>query len=487
MQKQSSSPLKKVHIDKICRTFNLVFNQVAMYHAKHPAAVRTIDQFYETLRQGLAQQSPIVIIYNRDQFYFEDDAFDSRINTLKMGGHFKKAEIQSVSFSKGLSNDELKQFVRIFSDLKRYPEAGAMKSALETAGVGNVRINYIFYKKMTADDEVVDRDQARQFDEEEKSDDGGDKGGFTGPTTEDILEMIAANVMFEELEKTMSLRHVVSDPAHVSTQIIENDLAACRQMAGLGEGPGGGPGEGPGGGPGEGPGGGPGEGPGGGPGGGPGEGPGTGQQPGHAITYQLQEIRRQVDQALTQPSADVDLQELAQGVYDLKKQLLDGIEAQKEKGVVYIAEEEIRQEADEITDEVMTRLIIEEYGRGGISIQRLAQIIMRLIPETIELQRLLPRLKKALLAEGMPLSDFLALVQELKNELQSDELSYVLEQSAEEIGLDPEELIREVMENPAQAAELICLAAEIKQGTGDETPFQWRWWTISRKSDPKWP
>ncbi len=68
----------------------------------------------------------------------------------------------------------------------------------------------------------------------------------------------------------------------------------------------------------------------------------------------------------------------------------------------------------------------------------------------------------------MPLSDFLQLVQELKNELQSDELSKVLEDSAEKIGLDPDELISEVMKNPGEAAELICLAAEIRKGTGDD-------------------
>ena len=98
MDKKPASPLKKVLIDKICRTFNLVFNQVTMYHADHPAAVRTINQFFDTLDQGLALHTPIVIIFNRDQFFFEEDAFDARINTVKMGGHFKKAEIQLCAF-----------------------------------------------------------------------------------------------------------------------------------------------------------------------------------------------------------------------------------------------------------------------------------------------------------------------------------------------------------------------------------------------------
>ena len=63
----------------------------------------------------------------------------------------------------------------------------------------------------------------------------------------------------------------------------------------------------------------------------------------------------------------------------------------------------------------------------------------------------------------------LLLVQELKQELQSDELARALEKGAGEIGLDGEELVREVMNHPEQAAELICLAAEIRKQGNDET------------------
>jgi len=56
----------------------------------------------------------------------------------------------------------------------------------------------------------------------------------------------------------------------------------------------------------------------------------------------------------------------------------------------------------------------------------------------------------------------------LGKELQSEELAQILKKSAEEIGVDGEELIREVQIDPSGAAELIYLASEIKKGTGDE-------------------
>jgi len=421
--------MKKVVSDKICRMFNLVFNQVSMYNAEHPAATRSIDQFYDALTQGLKVQSPLLLMMNREQFFIEEEPFDAKINTSRMAVHFKKTEIQSLSFEKGVTDEELKFFIKVFSDTTAYPNAENMKTALAEKGLNRIKINYVFYKKMTEDDDVVDKTVAEAIEGDitkaEKSDDESGGDGSAGPSMEDILEMMAANVVFEEFEKTLSIQNAMNNPREMSRQMIAADLSTSTEMAA------------------------------------------KGQQPGHALTYQLQQFREQVDAAMDQPSS-VSLTKLAEGVYDLKQQLLEDMEAQKKKGVVYIAEDQIREEADEITDKVLIHLIVDEYSQGSISIRRLAQIMLRLVPETGELQRILPKLKTALLGEGMPLSDFLQLVQELKNELQSDELSKVLEESAEQIGLDPDELIAEVMDNPGEAAELITLAAEIRKGSGDE-------------------
>jgi len=91
-----------------------------------------------------------------------------------------------------------------------------------------------------------------------------------------------------------------------------------------------------------------------------------------------------------------------------------------------------------------------------------------MVPDPEELKRLLPKIKEALIEEGMSLPEFAQLAQELGKELQSEELAQILKKSAEEIGVDGEELIREVQIDPSGAAELIYLASEIKKGTGDE-------------------
>jgi hypothetical protein len=245
---------------------------------------------------------------------------------------------------------------------------------------------------------------------------------------------------------------------------------------GLGEG---GTGEGPGG---IGMGGSGGDGTGSGPGGG-GAGPGSGQHGtggggtgtggtgtgGHgSLLYQQLEVMRIEVEKHMEGKGDVAIADLAGAVFDMKKQLLEGIEAQKALGVAYENEAAILENANDLTDRVLVQLVKDEYQQGKITPARMAHILRRLVPEAVELKRLLPKIKTALLEEGMSHTQYLELVQELSKELQSEGLANILQESGEEIGVDGDQLIAEFKQNPEQAAQLIYLASEIRKGTGDD-------------------
>jgi len=191
------------------------------------------------------------------------------------------------------------------------------------------------------------------------------------------------------------------------------------------------------------------------------------RRPGPVLLHQLQVIGEEVEKGLS-GGGGANVSELAAAVFDMKKKLIEGMDAQKDLDITFSNKEEILDQANEITDNVLIRLVKDEYKAGKITTSRLAQILRRLIPDAEELKRVLPKIKAALLEEGMPLPEYLNLVEELGKELQSDELAKILQESSEEVGIDGKELIQEVKENPVEAAELICLAAEIRKGTGDE-------------------
>ncbi|HSO19013.1 MAG TPA: hypothetical protein VLT88_06130, partial [Desulfosarcina sp.] len=413
----ATEKLKKTDYDRIGRSFSLLFNRSTMYQAEHPYTAQSIADFSKTIARGLQVQSPLVIIMNREQFFVEEEPLDPRLNVTRMVSHFKKAGVQSISFERGLRAADISEFVRIFTDLTAFPDADAMKRELKRKGVAVIRINHVFYKKVTENDEVVSRDVLQKA--------AGESGGAGGGRGSSILDVVAGELVAEELAQAMSLRMVIDNPGAASRALIDADLASAQT-----------------------------------------EGAAPGAS-GPGIVRQLGRLRTEVEKVAPEMEG-AGLAELAEAVFDMKRKLLSGIETRKSVGVVYTDEAQIRSEADQLTDRVFVQLVRQEYGGGEVSVKRLAQIIRRLVPDPGELQRLLPTLKQALLEEGMPPTDFAELVEELGRELQSQGLAHVLKESAETIGVDGEDLVREVMTNPQIAAELIYLSAEIRKGAGDE-------------------
>ena len=336
-----------------------------------------------------------------------------------MISHFKKAGIQSISFEKGMQKSELDKFVIIFTDLKNYPNAEKMKSALLEKKVSSLKINHVVYKKVTADDEVVSKDELNDLSANSES-------SISGEMYSEVVNMMTESILMEEVEKTISLEALISDPETVSKDMISKDLSMAQN------------------------------------------GQAESSKPGYHVAHQLVQFRNQI-QKVTENNDNLSLSELADAVFDLKSQLIEGIQSQKELGIYFENESQIIQEANALTDEVLIRIVKDEYKKGEISVQRLAQILQRLIPEPNELKRLLPQLSQAMLEEGMSKADFIQLVEELGKELQNENLVSFIEEGAKHIGVTSHELINEFKNDPSSAAELIYLATEIRKGTGDET------------------
>jgi len=412
------SLLPKVTTYNIGRAFNLLFNRISMYHLDHPATVQAIEEFLKTLREGFSFVSSLSFIMMQDKFFLEEEPLDPRINTSKMLPHFKKAQIQSLSFEKGLSESELREFLNVFSDSKTHSAADSIKTALSKMGITHLKVNHTFLQKMTQDDTVISRENLPEtLSALSKT--------AHGISTDALKKVLAEQIIVDELEKSLSLQALIENPTKFSKTLINAELSQQ-----------------------------------------PGETGGAG----FIVSQQLQHINQEVKKA-SPAGEEVDPLRLADAIFTMRKDLIEELKAQKALGVVFSHEEMILKETNALTDHVILRIVKEEYKQGEISIPRLAQIIRRLLPEPGEIKRLLPLLKEALLAEGMSLVEFLRLIQELGKELENEGLVQVIKESAEHIGLSGEDLIKEVKRDPTGAAELIFLAAEIRRGTGDEKVF----------------
>ena len=408
----------KQQFAKFGRTFTLVFNRSFMYSANHPFQIDAINSAYQTLAQLLQTISPVVFILNREQFYVDEEPLDPRLSVSRIVAHFKKTGIESVSFYKGVEKKDLRLFLEIATSLNQYPDTEAMNKAMFKKRVNRIKINHVFYKKVSAEDEVISRDVLEKVTPD-----------MTGQHQEKIKQMfmdsIFNSVLQEEFVKTLNLKNILKNPGNLSKEMIAVDLRSVEQNED------------------------------------------EEQLPGQFLFHQLEVIEQDLERNLSE-ERELDLPDLANALFDMRQKLAEGIEAQKALGIAYSNEEQVISKATEITDRVLIRLLKEEYKGGKISVSRLAQILCRLIPEANDLKRLLPMIKVALLKEGMSQADFMSLIQELGKELQSDGLVGVLAESAAEIGVDGTDIIQQVKENPLQSAEMIYLASELRKGGGDE-------------------
>jgi hypothetical protein len=414
----AQSKISQQELVRFSRITVLLFNRVTVYSVNHPYTKETLDQFHQAVEQMLNSVSPIVLLLVHDQLSIDDEPLDPRINVGKIVTHFKKTGIQSISFEKGLDKNELRTFLEVIIAVHKYPDTDAMKKALTTKGIKAIKINHVFFKKVTADDEVVPievlRTLAPEMDE-----------GVQLESKKLLIDMVLQSVLSEEFSKSFTVENLVQNPGALSKNLIEADLVSARSDV-------------------------------------------SGElRPGHVLMHQLGILDKELEENLS-GGTGTELFRIADALFEMKRHLAQGVASQKSLEVVYVNEEAILDKVNEMTDRVLSRIVKDEYKASKTNIARLAQVLRRLIPDVPELKRLMPQIKAALLEEGMSLPEYLNLIRELARELQNEDLTRVLQDSAEEIGIDGQTLIQEFKANPSQAAELIFLAAEIRKGTGDE-------------------
>lgn len=163
-----------------------------------------------------------------------------------------------------------------------------------------------------------------------------------------------------------------------------------------------------------------------------------------------------------------DVERLLKGLLHLKKEIHARMASRQASGEGDDVQRGLLDKADSVTDRVILDLIRREYGKGAIGVARLAQIIQRILPDAEELKRLLPRIERMLLKEGMPLAEFMRLSEILQGHEAGREVMDAIAEGAESIGVQGHELLNEITDDPRGAAELIYLASEIRKARGDE-------------------
>jgi|WetSurMetagenome_2_1015567.scaffolds.fasta_scaffold00008_25 hypothetical protein len=159
-ESSAGGKIDQKHAETLARLFNLAYNGAVLYGGSHQTAVDAALPFHAFLARMLSNESMVTLIVERDSVYIENFCIDKIINVRRLVVHFKKAGIQSITFSKEVTVEGIKALLVVLSDAEKYPTAAAMQHGLAMLGGGGIRFNYVVYRKMTTDEKVVNKNAA---------------------------------------------------------------------------------------------------------------------------------------------------------------------------------------------------------------------------------------------------------------------------------------------------------------------------------------
>jgi GGDEF domain-containing protein len=395
-QEKENLSLEQKQAETLSRLFYMAYNSAVLYGGTHQTTQESALTFYNFIASLLKDISQVSIILDRETLYVENYCVDKIINARRLSIHFKKLKLQSITFLYGITSESIKTLFRILGDVSSYPNVEEINKELKFTNAQGIKLNYVMFKKITADEDVIDKESAKSF-----------------YTKQDVSSKEEHNKLIESLLQIISTQKLF-----ISSNEKKSDLQLQKNI-GI-----------------------------------------------NVLLDQLKNINSQIKDSLTDSSIPID--EIADAVINLKQEVTKNLEIIKKTHALDDAENVVINELDTLSREVILKLIREEYQSGSLSIKRLAQIIRRMLPNLKELKRMLPGLKEALLKEGMTLSDYLQLVNELLKEVEGEAINNIFESAVKEIGITVDELIGNIKENPEEAARLIVLASEIRKNFSNQ-------------------
>jgi hypothetical protein len=392
--------------ETVARLFNMAYNSAMLYGGIHQTTQEGSVPLFNLVKKYVDNKdTTLSIIIERESAYVENFCVDKIINVRRLVLHFKKAGLQSISFDSKLTLESMRHLFVVLSDQQAFRTVDDMKNALMIGHTEGIRLNYVVYRKMTVDEAIVDKGAAGIAASSAAAASGAADASVSSPFLTDTSDLV-------------SIKQLLNQP-QLLEKLSETDV---RKTAGA---------------------------------------------PFQTVLQQLRSITGQIKNKET-PSGFVSGQELAQAVYALKKDVARNLSSIKASVALEGSQALVLDEMEAMSQEVVLRIVRDEYKGGEVSIKRLAQIIRRIVPDVKELKRMLPRLKETLLAEGMQIPEYLKLVTEIRKELDSDGMAGLFEGAIEEIGVTMEELIGSIKGDPADVVRLILLAAEIRKTTAAE-------------------
>ncbi len=384
----------------LARQFNTAFTTVSGYGTDHPMSAKSSEGLMEALKNAFNSEPALTLLLDRGALFIEKHPVGERFNPRRLLNLLAQTKIESFTFEPTVRLEDLQDLLDVLSHQDKFPDVDAVKAELAAREGQGIRINYVTYKKVTADQKVV-------------SDSEDDNLGLK-------IEMPSASDTdnFGAMASMMSVTELIKDPAAFAERLNDTEENKTQKQQ---------------------------------------------------VVRQLRHLIAQIESGELKAQGALSSSELLQAVNSLRERVRSHHAGNRDVERLLGEDNQVLGEVDQLTYSTLVSLVREEYRAGNFSARRMAQIINRMLPDTRDLRRLLPQLKQGLLGEGMSVAEYGKLVHELSGEVRGEHVVRALESGAESVGLDVDEIVDQIREDPSEAARLIVMATELRRaGVEDE-------------------
>ncbi len=434
---QDSKNFTRADAEVLVRLWNLFYNRTVAYSPEHPAAQETIPKVYEALQKCIGQDDTLSLLFQEFGFYIGHVDLVYQPNNRKIADHLRRFGIESITVSKPLS----------FASFARFMEASSLTHAdpqrflayLAHHGAVNFNVNNVTLQTVHDGESVVtqgSRSAVSPRDGDAPSHGGGDGKRERSAFDDAAMRVVLGHLTAQEMNANLSLLKVLESPSALPEAIIKASTA----------------------------------------------------NPGQEAQALRQSLLNVVGAFRAEAGQNVPIEDLLAGMYNMRSELLKAVKAQQglaqqlspsgpgRPGTVgsagTIGAGGMAEAADDIFVQTACQLVFAEYQKCKGNPKRMAQVIQRIVPDRVHLQRVLGLFRAELVKHGIPLIEFFNLLAELNSILGANQSYQEFLSAGQSLGISHEELLRELQENPKQAAQLIVLASEARKlnrdGTGEE-------------------
>jgi len=433
---QPGPGFNRADAETLVRLLNLFYQRTVAYAFDHPAAQELIPRVYDALRKCMGSGDSLSLLFQEFGYYIGHVDLVYAPNNRKIADHLRRFGIESITVSKPVPIEALARFLDACS--LTHADPARFLAYLTRQGVTCFSVNNVTLKTVKEGEEVVASGAPRPAAAPGDLSWGGapEEAARTSAFDDAAMRVVLGHLTAREMNANLSLLRALEDPAAPAEAIVKNASA----------------------------------------------------NPGQEAETLRQSLINVVGSYRTEAGQNnVPIEDLLAGMYAMRAELLKAVKAQqglaRQLGGTQAGKPEeaalsgqsrpadgkaaeagrMAEAADDVFTQTAAQLVMEEYRKCKGNPKRMAQVVQRIVPDRNLLQRVLNAFRAELVRQGVPLMEFFNLLAELNTLLGTDRSYQEFLQAGESLGVSHDELLRELQENPRQAAQLILLASEARK------------------------